>query len=140
MKLHFNGVGVCPAAGMTAAETIGERLLEVEAQVWEDLEAELLSMPQLPGSKPMSSEDYRNLISDLHCAKAHGGALFKVKTNYLRRIPWLFVGLAHMDEDKARSIGVQCLSQWEIVPRESVHHVITWDLMRPGLHWWRGST
>ena len=80
----------------------------------------------------MSPEDFQILINDLHLAQAHGGALFKVKTDYLCRLPWLFVGLAHTDEDTARSIGVQCVSQWEIDPRESVHHVITWDLMRTG--------
>ena len=58
--------------------------------------------------------------------------LLRLKTSYLQKLPWLFVGLAHVCQQTSREIGAQILRQWELDPRPEAHHRITAKLLSPG--------
>jgi hypothetical protein len=58
--------------------------------------------------------------------------LLKLKTAHLDKLPWLFCGLAHTDEQIARSIASRIRELWQHDPRQHVHHRLTWSLMHPG--------
>jgi len=59
-------------------------------------------------------------------------ALWRAKTDYVRRLPHLLAGLAVADEESVRHVAVRCRDQWMFYPRQECHHKRTWELMGPG--------
>ena len=48
------------------------------------------------------------------------------------RLPWLLIGMAHVDEHVARDIARQAVQQFSQDPRRRAHHRKTWEYLASG--------
>ena len=79
------------------------------------------------------SPGFASLLEQYVCAgKAHMLLLLRMRTMYLRKLPWLLAGLAHPQEDVARRIAAEVLHEWQADPRPEAHHRISAMLLQPG--------
>ena len=133
MQLHYgSGVKSCPAQGMTLAEAVAEGLDSVEQELKQHVIEDLTSLQQLHGTTPLSADDWEILTTNFDHAKAVILSNWKARTDYLRRIPWLFTGLACVDETKARAVGEKAIAQLENDSSAEAHHRKTRRLMKLG--------
>ena len=72
------------------------------------------------------------ILADFQRGKSCMLLLLRLKTDYFKKLPWLFCGLAHVSEVVARDIARQIKEAWSLDPRREAHHRITWRLMQPG--------
>eukprot|EP00959_Pyramimonas_sp_CCMP1952_P057638 1203190-Pyramimonas_sp.AAC.1 len=60
-------------------------------------------------------------------------ALLGVKCAYWKALPWTLIGLAQLDEERARQSGQLSLDQFAKAPSAPpAQHRITWKLLQPG--------
>lgn len=118
---------------MTVPEMVTGLLDDAEEAAWAPLEEELLLLRQLRGAQPMSQADWALIWADAGKAKSFLLGLFRLKTGYVKKLPWVLAGLAALNEDKAREAGRRALEQWRDAPEESLQHPITWRLFQPGV-------
>eukprot|EP00969_Alexandrium_andersonii_P340211 15038504-Alexandrium_andersonii.AAC.1 len=55
-----------------------------------------------------------------------------IKFDYMSRLPWHMVGVAHADENAARECARRCLRMFDPSTGASSHHRLTWKYLRPG--------
>ena len=95
MQAHYGeGICDCPAAGMTLPELVVGGLDRAEEEIWENIEKSIVESTPLPRSQPMTAPELAIVVGDMHGAQAHIMGLWRAKTDYIRRLPVLFVGLA----------------------------------------------
>ena len=63
--------------------------------------------------------------------KACPVTLLSVRNDYIFRLPWMFHGLAAVNEEDARRCGRRILDACAQDPRQEAHDVRTWELMQP---------
>ena len=89
-------------SGMFGPELIAEKLIEIQAAVWQDAESTLHLIPVLPKAHPMSEADWSTVFADYHLGRAALTGLMDAKVGLWRRLPWMLCVLAHVDEEQAR--------------------------------------
>ena len=112
----------CPCSGMRLSELIAGKLDEVAEKAWENAEAEIMCLPTLRGVRAMSEDDWVTLLRNYRHGRNVQRSLLALKTDYNKRLPTFLAGLAHVDEDVARSIGHRIVEAFSVDPRAAVHH------------------
>jgi hypothetical protein len=132
LQSHYgDGNATCPMAGKLAPEIVDGHLSNLIKKLWAQTEHDLLrgSSAEL---HPLTEEDIEDFKQEISRAKATSFTLFQAKQDYMFRLPNLLIGLAVLDEDRARAIGQRAVDQFERDPRPPpVHDEITWELMQP---------
>jgi hypothetical protein len=112
-------------------ELIGGRLEEVVVEIWE-LQREALLKVSYLGVPAPSPHEWNVIFTDFDCAKINILSQLRLKTDYMRRLPVLMLGLAHVCEEKARDICKLVIQSFNVDPRREAHDERTWKLLRPG--------
>ena len=130
---HYGkGICTCPMAGKRAAELVAQKLDELLQLLFQEIQPALRLQPPVHGAAPMTLAEWGWLINNCTLAAASALAVFRLKTEFWQVLPWLFVGLACVDEEEARRIAVRIVEAWNLDPRKAAHGKITWQLMRGG--------
>ena len=132
MQLHCGqGITTCLAAGMMAPELVAGRLESVAEEAWTDIQASLLTLVSLPRAQAMTRDDWEALLADYRHGRSAVMAIFTLRVNFWRRLPWLLRCAAHANEDVARDCARRALSQFMVDPRQECHHRVTWEYLGP---------
>jgi hypothetical protein len=129
---HYGiGEGVCLMNGKVIPELVAGRLEEAVEEVYEMQEHKLRKV-SYKGLPAPSAIQWTAILEDFSLAKLSILSQLLLKTDFLKRLPVLFCGLAHWDEEVARRIAVAIAEAFDKDPRQEVHHRVTWKLMQPG--------
>lgn len=121
----------CPMAGKLAPEIVDGHLVSLLKRLWAQTEHDLLRGVSAE-LHPLTEEDIEDFKQEINRAKATTLTLLQMKQDYMFRLPNILIGLAVLDEDRAREIGRIAVNQFERDPRPPpVHDEITWELMNP---------
>ena len=132
-KAHYGDAWeTCPMAGKMSPELATGRLEEVAEQVWADSEDSVHRAPKYPRAAPLTESEKDEIIRAHWKAKSHVLALLQMKLGHWQKLPWILIGMAAVDEDKARESARRALRMFDIDPRQEAHHRITWKWLRPG--------
>ena len=130
-KHYGAGEGFCLMAGKIMPELVAGGLEDALEEIW-GLQENVLRHVSYAGLNPPSSADWTRIIADFNQARLNVLSQLRVKTDYVKRLPVKFCGLAVISEEGARKIGKEIIEDFEKDPQQSVHHRITWKLMQPG--------
>ena len=105
---HFGlGVRTCPMSGKVLPEIIDGQLGLVMNESWAEVQEELLTGLSAE-LHPLEPEDLEFYKQEVDRARIVGYSLLFAKCDYLFRLPMILIGLAVVDEDRARAIGSRC--------------------------------
>ena len=97
LRRHYGeGCSACPLAGQLLPELVAGELEEACVEIWATKEQALLLQPP-GGAGPLSGSDWQTILGDFQKAKASLVLQLKMKTSYIRSLPWLLCALAHTD-------------------------------------------
>ena len=133
LEQHFSGAcRVCPMSGKRAPELVDGKLEEVLQASWSQTDIKVSSFG---ASRSLTHDQLELLRSEMLRAKAIQVSLLQAKCDYLKRLPWLLMGLAVRDESRARNIAQRCIEAFEKEPSPPpVQHRLTWQLLSRDLH------
>ena len=77
------------------------------------------------GLPALNENEQRLVAEDLAAAKAHVDLELRTKLDWLNRLPWLLIGLAHYDESIARDCAKRAYEAFQSDPREATQHRIS---------------
>jgi len=122
---------ICPMAGKLMPELVTGMLQDALEAVWLTGLQDLLN---LPGSPVLAPVDWEIVLGDFEKGTCAVSVILRLKTDYIRKLPWLLHGLACTDMPRARQVAAQALETWEQDPRPEAHHRVTVLFMcNPGL-------
>jgi len=88
----------------------------------------------LLGCPVLAPADCEIVPRDFEKGKCVVSVILRLKTDYIRKLPWLLHGLACTDMPRARQVAAQALETWEQDPILEAHHRVTVSFMcNPGL-------
>ena len=130
---HYGaGFTTCPNASCHAPDLAAGKLESILNELWTRSEATLCETKQFVGTQPMDTAAWAVVMEDFRRVKAASTLQLTMKNDYWQRLPWLLSGLAHCDEQVARSCGRKAKEAIQVDPRREAHDSITWRLLEPG--------
>ena len=114
--------------GKQAPELAVGKLEELMAGLWELHYAAFVG----DDDAMLSSEDIQRINDELELGRAHIELLLKSKLDFWNRLPWVLVGMAHVDEAKGRDAARRAVEMFQETPRKELHHRATWKWLAPG--------
>ena len=132
MERHYLGARrSCPAQGMTMPELVAGKLDEFLKRCTANLVQEIVTIPLPHHVLPVTETQMQTLVSDCEQGKATLLGILKLKTNFVRKLPWLLIGLAVRDPLAVKAIAQQALAEFDAHPQETQHDPLTWSMLNP---------
>jgi hypothetical protein len=129
---HYGeGEGVCLTNGKVVPELVVGRLEEVVEEVYE-MQEKQLRVTTYKGVPGPTAPEWTVIIGEFLRGKLSILSQLRVKTDYMKRLPVKFRGLAVLDEAKSRTIASEIIEAFDKDPRREVHLRATWSVMRQG--------
>ena len=100
--------------GKQAPELAVGKLEELMAGLWELHYAAFVG----DDDAMLSSEDIQRFNDELELGRAHIELLLKSKLDFWNRLPWVLVGMAHVDEEKGRDAARRAVEMFQETPRK----------------------
>ena len=135
-EVFGSGVRSCPCSAMMMPELVAGVVDDMIRQACGDLRQELLCCAFPAGVLPPTSSDIQLVLADLQRGQVTLCTLLGLKTNYLKKLPWVMMGLAISDEQKARFIAQEAISQYYRALNATEHHPLSRKFLAHGC-WFR---
>lgn len=121
LKAHFGPPGICPMAGKRAPELAVGRVKDIFDEMADQALTEIFCDTPLPLQPDVQAE----VLNDFNHGRDHIKLLLATKLDFWQRVPWLFCGLAHDDEEVARATAQKILDVLAETPDLELHHRLT---------------
>ena len=130
-QLYGDGVRCCPCTAMMVPELVTGVVDAMVKESCADLRQELLCSTLPRGVQTPTDEDIRMVLDDLQRGQTTLCTLLALKTSYLKKLPWVLVGLASSSEDKARGVAQEAILQYDSVTTMAQHHPLSHKFLSP---------
>ena len=117
MKADGVSYGRCVLSSCRVVESVDGKVDEVIDDINQEISLSFrhtLAMKDQDGlTPPLAEQDKAMVISDFTLALSNIKLGVSVKFGWLKNLPWLLAGLAHLDAEKARRFGRVCISIYD---------------------------
>ena len=124
----------CPMRGRRAPEVAAGGIFEHMSVAWSDALSELTA-----ACRPyLTHQQWSAVLLEFNRGKSHCAYIIILKLQNWEQLPWMLCGLAHCNEDTARSIAMRAIAQYDqarpggAAVEAAIHHRVSHKFLSPG--------